>query len=235
MLISESKLLQLTEKVVNRYVNKGVIPKRERDDTQMFIVEKFLQKHAKIQDSFSGKSNITTYCISVLNNMCCEVIRKELKHWKNELDEIPENLNFSEIDTQKITILHDEIKYLEKILLLFDTEKSKVNIALCYYYQLVINLKDLNHYFNVFNKKNINRLISGNNDLSKGEIFNNLTNFINLVENKNLKSDAVRMWLTKTITIIINRLNGPFKRANYDKESFQILFELYHSKRNKEA
>ncbi|MEA3504402.1 MAG: hypothetical protein U9R32_04310 [Bacteroidota bacterium] len=76
MFISENELLFISAKVVNRYVDKGVIPSREKEDTQMFIVEKFLLKQKIIMRNFSGKAKITTYCISVLNNMCCEVIRK---------------------------------------------------------------------------------------------------------------------------------------------------------------
>ena len=81
MLVTESNLLLLAEKVVKRYVSKGVVPQRELEDTQMQMVEKFLLKQDKIEERFSGKSNVTTYCIAVLNNMCCEIIRKDLKHW----------------------------------------------------------------------------------------------------------------------------------------------------------
>jgi len=232
MLITESKLLLLAEKVVVRYINKGVIPSREKEDTQMFIVEKFLQKQSQIQKKFLGKANITTYCISVLNNMCCEVIRKELKHWKNELNEIPDIFKSnSEVTSQK-AVIQDEINYLDKIFLLFDAEKPKVNIILSYYYHLNVKQKDINEYIKVHNNKNVKpKLVLGEN-LNKGEIFSNLADFICKVENKNIKPDAVRMWYIKITNTIIDRLNGSFNRAYYDRDSFQVLYELYTAQRS---
>lgn len=232
MFITEIKLLELTGKVVMRYVNKGIIPTREMEDTQMFMIEKFLQKQSQIQNNFLGNSNITTYCISVLNNMCCEVIRKELKHWKNKLDDIPEEKEPLSFSASKETVIQDEIKYLDKIFVLFDKEKLKVNIALCYYYQLDINQNDLLEYCKEIKQRDMTIDLSPEKKLSKGEIFSNLAILIGQVENKEIKADAVRMWLTKTINTIINRLNGPFNRTYYDKESFQVLYELYNAERS---
>jgi len=225
MLLNESKLLILADKVVNRYINKGVIPSREKEDTQMLIVEKFILKQEIIQKNYSEKSNITTYCISVLNNMCCEIIRKDLKYWKNELEEIPEKQENHGLNTMKNIIIQDEIKYLDKILNLFGSEKHKIRLALCYYYMIQIQKQDIINY-----AKNSNATIkelNPNTKINKSEKLNNLAIFVNSVENKNIKPDAIRMWLNKIINIIIDRLNSPFNRANYNKESFLILYELY--------
>jgi len=230
MLLNESKLLDLAERVVNRYVNKGIVPLREKEDTQMFIVEKFLLKQGRIQENYSGKANINTYCISVLNNMCCEVIRKELKHWKNELDEVPEKNDYNIHSTSQQAIIKDEINYLDKIFQLFDWEKTKVNLALCYYYQLDIHPKDLLEYTGNSNFKVPELNLEGK--INKSEILNNLAIFVGTVEKKEYKPDAVRMWLTKSINTIVDRLNSPFNRANYDKESFRVLYELYNAQRN---
>jgi len=232
MLISENKLLVLAEKVVTRYVNKGVVPSREREDTQMIIVEKFLDKQKRIEDNYSGKANITTYCISVLNNMCCEVIRKELKHWKNELDDMPENAGSNHFSTSQKTIIQDEINYLDKVLLLFDDDKPKINLCLSYYYQLDIKRVDILDYNKNFNRKNNPPLLTIIEKINKGDLINNLSDYICTVENKNMKPDAVRMWLKKTINTIITRLNGPINRAHYDQESFHVLYELYNAQRS---
>ena len=232
MLITEGNLLLLAEKVVIRYVNKGIIPSREKEDTQMFIVEKFLRKQSQIHKNFLGKANVTTYCISVLNNMCCEVIRKELKHWKNELNEISDIFVSNKESASQKTVIQDEINYLDKIFQLFDAEKPKVNIVLSYYYHLNVQQTDINEYIKVHNNKNAKpKLVIGGN-LNKGEIFNNLADFICIVENKNIKPDAVRMWYIKITNTIINRLNGSFNRAYYDRDSFQVLYELYNAQRS---
>lgn len=233
MLITERKLLVLADKVVNRYVLKGVIPNREWEDTTMLIVEKFLLQQDKIKQHYLGKANITTYCISVLNNMCCEIIRKELKHWKNELNEVPERKDNHSFSASKDTIIQDEIKYLDKIIKLYGSEKYKVNIVLCYYYRLSIQIKDLISY-----RKNIYvdlQTIDAEDKINKSEMLNNLAIFVSKVENKQMKADAIRMWINKTINYIIDRLNSPFNRANYDKESFQVLYELYNAQRSQSS
>ena len=67
------------------------------------------------------------------------------------------------------------------------------------------------------------------------EIFIVLARVANIAEHKDLKPDAVRMWLNKCIDTIIVRLNGPFNRTNYNKETLQILFEYYYLKVLKEG
>jgi len=234
MFLPEDKLLYLADKVVVRYVIKGVVPRREHEDTKMLIVEKFLLKQESIIKNYSGKAKVTTYCISVLNNMCCEIIRKELKHWKNNLVEIPKSDVSNEYDTNKALIISDEIRYLNNVMILFDLDKYKINIALAYYYQLEVSTIDICKYVKIHKCQNVPTLNSI--ELKrKGEIFNNLAAFVCIVENKNIKSDAVRIWLNKVINTIIKRLNSPFDRANYDKDSFQILFEMYHRRRNMES
>lgn len=233
MLLSESQLLNLAEKVVNRYVSKGIIPLREKEDTQMLIVEKFLMKQNSITQNFSGKASITTYCISVLNNMCCEVIRKELKHWKNQIDDVPEEKEYNAYATSKNTIIQDEITYLHKIFNIYGPQKSKIRLALNYYYCIDIFKDDLMQYTKGYKKEYL-KLESEENQ-KKSNILNNLAIFVSSVENKNTKPDAIRMWLNKTITSIVERLNSPFNRASYDKESFKVLYEFYNTYRQQKS
>jgi hypothetical protein len=51
---------------------------------------------------------------------------------------------------------------------------------------------------------------------------------MNSCEHKSVKPDAVRMWLNKTMDKIIDQLNSPFQRANYDRDSLRTLFEHYY-------
>jgi len=231
-LISDEQLLLIAQKIVHRYVYARAIPQKEEEDVKMAIVEKFLLKHDAIRKAYNGESKVTTYCISILNRMCCEVIRKELKQWKQQPTENFEsgNTDFNSTSTQ--LVINDEINQLEKIINLFDEEKDKVRLFMAYYYQLQIRDSDIKLYDSNFEKNKLKSLFLQIDIKNKGDIYVNLAFAVERVENKKIKADAVRMWLNKVIEQIITRLNGPFKRANYNKESVQILFEYFYSKHN---
>ena len=219
MLLSDSELLQLADKVVKRYVYSGAVPHAEFDDFKMGIVEKFLQKQDRIEARFSGKASIKTYCIAVLNRMCCEIIRKEVKHWRKEpeLNErhAPTEANLS----SRYTIIRD--------VTMFDTEQHKISLFLSYYYQLPLHPTDMQAYAGRRNQRQVGQWLTYQQKISKGERFVNLAKVVNLIEKKSVHADAVRIWLNKTIQRILARLNGPHRRANYDKDTFHILFEYY--------
>lgn len=223
-LISDTDLLNLSGKVVARYVKAGTIPEKDMEDVKMAIVEKFLLKHDSIKAAFTGKAKVSTYCIAVLNRMCCEIIRKELKHWKIDNDEVPDVPGSIISNADKLAI-KDELALLHKILLLFGSEYMKLKLFLAFYYQLKIGNSQIENYS--LNDKV--KEIFGNSEIkNKGDIFNHLAQVVVIVEEKDVKADAVRMWLNKHTEKIIERLNGKFQRAKYDKETFQILFEYYY-------
>jgi hypothetical protein len=56
------------------------------------------------------------------------------------------------------------------------------------------------------------------------DIYQRLCMITNLVENKNNKPDAVRLWLSKKIEQVITRLNAN-RISKYDAETFGILLE----------
>lgn len=227
MLLSDIELLQLAEKVVKRYVYSGAVPYTEFDDFKMGIVEKFLQKQDRIEAQFSGRASIKTYCIAVLNRMCCEIIRKEVKHWRKEpeLNErhAPTEANIS----SNYTVIHDETLLLDKCITLFDTEQHKIRLFLSYYYQLPLHPSDMKAYAGRRQQSQVKKWLTYQHKISKGERFVNLAKVVNLIEKKSVHADAVRIWLNKSIQRIITRLNGPHRRANYDKDTFHILFEYY--------
>ena len=224
--ISDSELVSLSKRVVINYVSKGSIPKREIEDVQMSIVEKFLSKKTLIIERYKGDAKVQTYCIAILNRMCCEVIRKDLKHWNIQNHDAAEVLTGQYND--HANLIKDEISYLHHIVWMMNDQKAKIRLFLTYYYQLLVLLKDIEEYDEKHKDNNTLELLNTEKELSKGEIFEVLSHVVNLVENKDLKSDAVRMWLNKNIQQIITRLNGPYFRAHYNKESFRILFEYYH-------
>jgi hypothetical protein len=231
-LLSDSELLDLAGKVVNHHVKNGSIPLKEKEDIQMGVVEKFLLKADSITAAFKGEAKLSTYYTAVLHKMCCELIRKNIKQWNQvPSEEIHLGESTAESTLERL-VINDEIRLLKKILVLFAEESNKLRLFLAYYYQLVVLERDISRYDQDYIKNKLDTLFTQIDIKNKGEIFERLAIAVQRAEKKNIKSDAVRMWLNKSIDSIVERLNGPFNRAGYDKESMQILFEMYYSKRN---
>jgi hypothetical protein len=230
--LNDKEILELSHKVVNRYVSRGSIPIREKEDVAMSVIEKFLKKQEDINKRFQGQSKYTTYCIAVLNRMCCEIIRKELKHWDIRESDIYEKHNQNQLSSSDMLMIKDETKNLNKIIIMFGAEKYKIRLFIAYYYRLRIILNDIKNYDSDYINHNLELFFNNSEGLSKAEVFENLANVVNLVENKEIKNDAVRMWLKKVRMLIIERLNNYSGKMNYDNDSFQALYEYYYVEGN---
>ncbi|MCT4613683.1 MAG: hypothetical protein N4A49_02270 [Marinifilaceae bacterium] len=229
MFLKYSELLILAQKVVDNYIRRKAIPKSYRDDIVMAIVENFLLKEEKIANSFQARSKITTYCIAILNKMCCEQIRKSIKQWNEICEEnIPES-NSSFNDSLKDTIINDEIKYLDKILKLFGEKRFKIIMVLAYLYGLKLEKNKLldNYSDDFLNEINTEKKKYSSNKSDKYQL---ISDVLLKTEQTKLSPDAIRMRMEKNIKTIIHHLNNPFNRASYDKESFKYLFEIFFKK-----
>lgn len=226
-LISENELLALAKKVVARYSH--TIPSSEREDVVMSLIENYLKQEDKITSRFNNQSKASTYIIAILNRICCGVIRKELKHWQNANEDHFAYLNEGgqALDSAKDLLIRDEVNYLKKVLCLLD-QPEKTIVFIAFYNRFTAKLRLVKQYDKAYKTNNTFTLLSHEESLKKGQIFERLAIVTNIVEKMNIKADAVRMWLNKEIKLITNRLNGPFQRANYDKDSFHILFEYYY-------
>ncbi len=228
-LVNEKELLLLAQKVVYRYAH--TIPRTEQEDVKMNMVEKYLNEESKICRNFNGNSKTTTYVMAILNRMCCGIIRKEIKHWNNAGEDhlSYENNGGSAEETATQLLINDEIKYLKKVIILIN-DNYKTVVFLAFYFALQTKIFFLKIYDKNYKKHNLLKLLSTKTPLSKGQIFEQLAKTTNIVEKNNIKGDAVRMWLNKQQETILTRLNGPYNRASYNKESFTILFEYYYEK-----
>lgn len=231
-LISDEQLLLLADKVVSNYTYAGSIPLKEKDDIKMAMIEKFLIKRKSITEAYKGTAKITTYCIAILNRMCCEEIRKESKKWNWQHNNGYKHESTRPSATIDKLVINDETKLLHRIIQLYDEDRFKVRLFIAFFYQLSLIKKDLKFYDKTYKSKKLDSLFQQINFKNKGDIFKTLAYVVKEAEYKDIKPDAVRMWLNKTIDQIITQLNGPFNRAHYNKESVQILYEYYHNQRS---
>ena len=226
--ISPNELIEIAKRVVARYMYKGAIPKRDAEDTQMSIVEKFYNQQIKIKASFKGDCKINTYCIAILNRMCCEIIRKDFKTWQQvQNNETPIELGRSETYTsEKKAVINSEIKRLKYILNFFGDDRYKLILCIKLIYNLFIDnndiknigVTDVNKYMIIL-KEAENKLLA--------DKYNVLASLFNEIEDKKNKGDSIRMWMNKNTDKIIYLLNE--NNSNYDKKSIVILFEYMFS------
>ena len=232
MIVKEHELMELAGKVVRRYIIRGSVPFYEEEDFKMSIVEKFLQKQVRIEAGFQGKASRKTYIIAILNRMCCELIRKEVKHWQvcREINEYDTEMPVVHTSTE--AIINDELKLLEHILTLFGEEKHKIRLFLCYFFGLPVRSSDVIAYSSGPYTEDVFWILNFGSTKSKDILFKNMALIVNLIEDKPVKSDAVRMWLMKVRNRIIDRLNAASHIARYDHDSVHALFERYYLKRS---
>jgi len=228
---TDENLLSLIRSVVGRYIQHRVIPFREREDVVMDVMEKFLKQKEKIFGSFEGKSKFTTYCIAVANRMCCEVIRRDCKQWylvtEKENSDLPNEVALNHHDAEKNFLFKQEVNRLETILYFFNNDYAKLILFLKVYYSMPISDNDIKNYADYLSE-DVKSIIADEKTKTKGDVFIRLAEVVNLVEQKDIRGDAVRIWFTNQINTIIRRLNGN-GIANHDKESLSILFEMLFS------
>lgn len=216
--------MALCQKVVGRYVARKVIPERDAQDVEMAIMEKFLVKKDKIMQAFNGRSSVRTYFIAILNRMCCEVIRSDSRHWYSvnsvecESDEIQD---YNLADTA--LLIRSEVLHLEKLLKSLPKDSAKTLLMAKYYYNIPVHPLEIESWApGCFNK--VSGILKRDNNTSKGELFVRMALAVNLIENRSIKPDAVRMWFNKQMNCLLDALNGQ-KSAYHTNETLILLFE----------
>lgn len=229
--IPMDEMKDIATKVVSRYILRSAIPEREKEDVIMTILEKFLLQKDKIDHAFEGKSKKTTYYIAIMNRMCCEIIRKEKKHWYPVDDDMHEFEIYKPVhytsDTEKNLIIKEEVKRLANAMLFFNGQGSKINLFVKYYFRISLDESDIQNYSGD-KFPEVYAVLSDDSPKNKSDLFERLAFVTNLVEQKNVKGDSVRMWVNKQLDVILNRINmnGIY---NHTRESLQILMELRKS------
>ncbi|MGM0650114.1 MAG: hypothetical protein ACQES1_06350 [Bacteroidota bacterium] len=221
---------EIITKVVVRYIARGVIPKREQQDVETAIIEKFLSKQDKIDNAFLGKAKKTTYYTAVINRMCAEIIRKEQNHWyavnENNDSSLAHDTTLS-FETEKQTLVQEELKRFRSGIMLFNGFQAKVLLFLKYYYDIPLHNRDVTNYAGSKDHEAL-KILGDRSKLSKADVNDRLAQLVLLVENKNISGDAVRMWLNKQIDILLRRLNGKNIRF-HNRETIGVMLEMQNN------
>lgn len=227
-LIQTEELMSLCRKVSFRYSQRGAIPQRYTEDVAYTILEKFLSSEEKITRSFQGKSKASTYCIAIINRMCCEIIRKDYQTWQ-QVSADDENQSTREstnhYDTEKQAVIQSELTRLKYLLEFFNEEQFKFIVFFKFIYELEINRQELKAYAGE-KFKEIEELILQHQNESLATKYMILAKINEIVARKKIQGDAIRMWLNKQTNTLLNRLNADGV-SRHDKNTIAILFEMY--------
>ncbi len=229
-LISLEAIEELCSIIVNKFISRGVIPFNEKEDIKQSLLEKYLIKKEKIAKAYSGKAQPRTYYSAVLYKMTCELIRSELNNWKTIKSEVNEMLKYNKdnsLSPEQATIIHNEKDLLDKVLTTFGKERVKIELFLKVFYRVPVSNKDIKKCYKNHESDTTVELTENKPGVKDKELYSDLASLVNQYENKDVKPDAIRMYINKYINSILSRLNGKYQRANYSKETLGILFEIF--------
>ncbi len=220
--------------IVNKFVSTGGIPLSDKNEFIQIVNERLLLSSEIISKQYKGISLLKTYFSTIIRNICLEEINKRKRHIFSEL-ETSNHISLSEDNNaEKEFYLNDEFDRLSKILVMFNTKMFKLILCLKVIYRLPIVVDDLKNYCSKLKVNEINKLIEAVDPVKiipEFELFQILAPYINRCDENINQADTLRRWTKRKIDEIIETINGNPPRANYDKETIQILFEKYFSKK----
>ncbi len=228
-LISTKSLYEIAEKVVNHFIGKRVIPFADRKDFIQSVVEKYYTKRDRIENGYSGKAKISTYVTSVIYKMTCEEIRSEIKHWKQQKEDANLMLEMKKdnsLSPEQELIISNEKILLQKAFLTLGKESAKAKLFLKCYYRLPVSENELKEYAQDKHQVDLMKKIKQNPMDKDKDVYEKLAVLLEMIEEKMVQVDAVRMYVNKMVNRIINRLNGRNQRSSYTKETLGYLMEL---------
>lgn len=231
---STDMLLKTADIIIKKFVKNGSINYDDFEDTKQNVIEKYLNKKDIIENAFTGAAKPETYISAVIFRMVLEILRSEKNKPKRNSDLSDNSKIFNSekvINPEEKLIIDNEKKYLERVLLTFGDERIKITLFCKFYFRLLILLVDIKGYIPDIFLKQVMKILDDNKNITDKEVFEKLCEVNNLIEQKKLKSDAIRMYVNKNIDKIIIRING-IRRAYYTKETLLILFEMLYEDKN---
>ncbi|MCQ2975396.1 MAG: hypothetical protein MJ211_11380 [Bacteroidales bacterium] len=220
--------------IVKKYIKVGIIESTDYEDTKQTLIEKYYTKKERIESIYDSRSKPETYISAVLYKMLLEILRNKNakeKHFEDYKQKVLKNDKQHEITPEEKLILENEKKYLNRVIATFGNESNKIILFCKMFFRIKPTNFDLESYTKKTCNKELETYIQIDGSENDKDIFEKLCNLCNIVENKDNKPDAIRMYVNKTNAKLINRLNGN-NRANYNEESLGLLFDmLYVEKR----
>lgn len=225
--------------VATKYSRNSQLFPYTQNDLSQYIVLRLIENIKSVKANYRGEARLKTYMSAVIRNYSLEFIRKNK----------PKSVEFISIDNYSIDQNSDiaiqplkdvqwlvEITRLERILKLYGSKRSKIEVVFKGVFRIKVLPPDLFYQPNYHEYESpILKFIAKINthtNLNSGEIFTLYTHLFNLLESKNNSDEAIRKWTLRTMEEIIKLLNDCVEKRHYTKESLGALFNLYFENRN---
>jgi len=228
------------EIIVNKYIRSGLFSIHERDDIiQTINVQLLDTKIQKVQQHFDNSTKVVTYLSRVIQNLCLEIHRKNSRRPTIDENQELDSLESETSDREYLSemFIRSELHRLHATFLLYHTKQAKLELCLKLYYRLPLNRDDIltlgENVDAAVADAFVKELRDHYEDLDDKEVYEKVTPYFNVIENKQNTPDALRKWTNGKIKEIIHLLNAPPANAKYDKETLQILLTKYYENEQK--
>lgn len=233
-LVEELQFLIIS--VVNKFVKSKAFTFENKEDIIQAINEQLLtDKIYKIQKHYNSTTKLTTYFTSTVINLCYDIIKMNSK--RIDIDYFDENINnYTENCPNQhiILVLKEEVKKLEKILLLFGKKRIKLLLFLKVNYEIKISIEDLVNFDSSFSEISDYSIEQINSKIPKKNKYEIIAEVLKSFSDEISSADSLRKWTDEKIKEIILLLNGKPPIASYDSETLGILVEKYFETKNYE-
>lgn len=242
--------------VIKKLIIPGYFHYQDKEDKVQEIIEGLLNDIEKIRKNYNYHSSFRPYFIQIINNRCGEIRRKAYRQRSiKTLQEDPDNpayekkifylkkddyqeftdINLSDTsnDPDSELIISSELDNLDKIFRLYPIQKPKIIICLKFILGFPISLKELTAYSEYCKKRYYDSIIELSNSYDNQtleEQYQILTDFFNHCDHTKKQKDALRKWLTKVISEIIQLLNKDANTPVYNKQNIMGLIGFYFDK-----
>jgi RNA polymerase sigma factor (sigma-70 family) len=220
--------------IINKYIKSGYINFAYKDDLKQDVNEELILKIPKIVVQYNSKYSLSTYISAIIRNICLEKIRKiQTFAKKAETELVIDQITYNSAPGN--LAITDELERLKLILMLFGKQKAKLELCLKLVFRVPVNEEDIYNYMvnsSLGDLQDKITILNNEHSLTDNQLYNIITDIFNEQENKSNHPDAIRKWIKFKIDEVIYLMNGNPKRAQYDKESFKHLVELFYNKKD---
>jgi len=227
-LLDTDFLTTTVQKTVERYVKRRAIPIREQQDVEMSVIEEFIKQKNQIVSTFKGRSQASTYCTAVINRMCCAIIRKEYHHWQaSDFDfkqDVAEAYSPNEAGTDYRLLIKLELSRLQEAFDHFGQIAPDMEVLLMLHFELNPR-RSIFVSWSGLDDRHLEEWSMKVNTHKKTDRYKAIAALVSVIENKELKPDALRMRIYKYMDLLIDFLNRN-DQSGHTRETLKLLFEL---------
>ncbi len=226
-IVSYQPLIQI---IVRVFVRSRQIRDCDHDEVISYINEKLLLKIERIRSQYNGVSMMRTYMSTVIRNLCLEKIRESHSGLVEEPSQFLEYAAYSPANQLNDIVIRQELQRLTKVMISFGSDRQRLEFCLKVMYRIPVtkeefcsiaeglNTNKLSFLWNSFNLKSI---------VEERDQYLRLTTLFTLIDGNKKSRDSIRKWIHHRLHQVISLMNGNPKRADYNEETVQLLFERY--------